>query len=421
MANTILKQAADRFYEKISQKQYATVTLRNYQQKIHALLFFCDSQSFESFDYEEAEIYSQWLIERVEHKEIKDKYAGSLRSLALSFADFNSIPFDAQDDYIFVPHRTFISSKNTLNEKSRKIYDEFSDYLSGIYAPASSHGFLMIISPLLHYLEDNCILISDITHQTIRKYLVFIAPTRPNSIEDVVFGIRVFLRFLSEQGYLTWSVEMMSFRMPPSRKKVPVAYSGSEIQLVLESIDTTSAVGKRDYAIIVMSLFTGLRSVDIRNLKLSDIDWKKDSIYIIQHKTNRELIIPLLPAVGNATADYILNGRPESKEPYVFLSHGRGNTGGPMGAGTIINRMRFYLKESGVKKSGFDGKDFHALRKTFATNLLVSGTPLESVASALGDAGVQAAKPYLALDDDNLRLCCPKEMTHPCRKEGLDA
>lgn len=421
MTNTILKQAADCFYEKISQKKYAEATLRNYRQKIHALLRFCDSMGFESFNYEEAETYSQWLNERVERGEIQNKYAGFLKSIALSFADFNSVPSDMQDDYTFVPHKTFVSSKNTLNADSRNVYEEFHHYLSDIYAPASFRGFLVIVSPLLHYLEDNSIPLNEITPQIIREYLVFIAPNRPNSMGDVVLGIRVFLRFLSERGYISWSVDMMSFRMAPSRKKVPVAYSDSEIQRMVESIDTTHDTGKRDYAIIVMSLFTGLRSVDIRNLKLSDIDWEKDLIHIIQHKTNRELIIPLLTAVGNATVDYILNGRPESKEPYVFLSHGRGSRGEPMGAGTIINRMRIYLKKSGIKKSGFDGKDFHALRKTFATNLLVSGTPLESVASALGDAGVQAAKPYLALDDDNLRLCCPEKMAHPCRKEGLDA
>ncbi len=421
MTNVNLKQAAERFCEKISQKKYAKATMRNYHQRIHALLRFCDSNGFNEFNYEEAEIYSQWLDGRVERGEIKDKYACFLRSLALSFADFNSIPSDAQDDYFFVPHRTFISSSNTLKENSRKVYDEFSVYLGDIYAPASFRGYLVIVSPLLHYLEDNSIPLSGITPEVIRKYLVFIAPSRPNSMEDVVFGIRVFLRFLAEHSYISWSAEMMSFRMPPSRKKVPVAYSDSEIQQVIKSIDTSCAAGKRDYAIIIMSLFTGLRSVDIRNLKLSDIDWEKDSIHLIQHKTNRELIIPLLPVVGNATADYILNSRPESNEPYVFLSHGRRSKGEPMGEGTIINRMRIYLNKSGVKKHGFDGKDFHALRKTFATNLLVSGTPLESVASALGDAGVQAAKPYLALDDDNLRLCCPEKMAHPCRKEGLDA
>lgn len=419
MTNANLKQAAEHFYEKIAQNKYAEATLRNYRQKIHALLHFCDSNGLESFGYEEVGIYSQCLNERVAQGKIKDKYAGFLRSLAFAFADFNSIPSNAQDDYAFVPHKTFISSKNTLNASSRKVYKEFSDYLNGIYAPASFRGFLVITSPLLHYLEDNSIPVSEITPQVIRNYFVFIAPTRPNSMGDVISGIRVFLRFLFECDYISWSAEMVSFRMPPSRKKVPVAYSNNEIQRVIESIDTLSAAGKRDYAIIVMALFTGLRSVDIRNLKLSDIDWEKDLIHLIQHKTNRELVIPLLPVVGNATADYILNGRPESKEPYVFLSHGRGSIGEPMGTGTIINRMRIYLNESGVKKCGFDGRDFHALRKTFATNLLVSGAPLESVASALGDAGVQAAKPYLALDDENLRLCCPEKMAHPCRKEGL--
>ena len=419
MTNGRLKQAAELFYEKISQKKYAETTLRNYHQRINSLLRYCDSKDLESFNYEEAENYSHWLSERVDRGEIKDKHAGFLRNLALAFADFNSIPMDAQDEYVFVPHITFASSKNSLSTDSRKIFDEFSEYLDEIYAPDSIRGFLMISSPFLHYLDENAIPLSKITPQTIRDYFVFIAPNRPKSMDNVVFGVRVFLRFLYERQYIDWSPEMMAFRIPPSRKKVPVAYTDNEIQTILESIDISNATGKRDYAIIVMSLLTGLRSVDIRNLKLSDIDWEKDRIHIVQHKTNRELVIPLLPAVGNAVADYILNARPESSEANVFLSHGRGVTGEPMGSGTIINRMRINLNESGIKESGNDGKDFHALRKTFATNLLVSGTPLESVASALGDAGVQAAKPYLALDNENLRLCCPEKMAHPCRKEGL--
>ena len=220
MAKTTLKQAADRFYEKISQKKYVEATLRNYRQRINSFLRFCNSNDFDSFNYDEAEIYSQWLNGRVERGEIKDKYAGFLRSLALSFADFNSIPSEKQDDYVYVPHRTFISSSNSLNEDSRKIYDEFSTYVSNIYAPASFRGYLVIVSPMLHYLEDNSIPLSGITPEVIRKYLVFIAPSRPNSMEDVVFGIRVFLKFLDERNYISWSVEMMSFRMPPSRKKV---------------------------------------------------------------------------------------------------------------------------------------------------------------------------------------------------------
>ncbi len=174
---------------------------------------------------------------------------------------------DARDEYVFVPHITFASSKNSLSTDSRKIFDEFSEYLDEIYAPDSIRGFLMISSPFLHYLDENAIPLSKVTPQTIRDYFVFIAPNRPKSMDNVVFGVRVFLRFLYECQYIDWSSEMMAFRIPPSRKKVPVAYTDNEIQTILESIDISNATGKRDYAIIVMSLLTGLRSVDIRNLK----------------------------------------------------------------------------------------------------------------------------------------------------------
>ena len=115
MTNERLKQAAELFYEKILQKKYAEATLRNYHQRIHSLLRYCDSKSLEAFSYDEAETYSYWLCERVDRGEIKDKYAGFLRNFALAFADFNSIPMEAQDAYVFVSHTTFISSKNTLN------------------------------------------------------------------------------------------------------------------------------------------------------------------------------------------------------------------------------------------------------------------------------------------------------------------
>ena len=413
-----LKAAGSLFSKAIELCPLSDSTIRNYQQRCNSLIRYCDSQGLLLFSYDDARGYAGYLQERVCNAEIGEKYASQLRNLALAFADFNSV---SPEDYHFVPHVTFISSKNMLDEKSRKYYDEFEEYLSTRYASTSSRGYLAVVAPFLHYLRNNSIEIKDITSRTIRDYLVFVSPSRPNSMDCVIFSIRVFLYFLYEQEYISWSPEMMTFRMPPSRKKVPVAYSEEEIQSLIACIPVDTPAGKRDYAIIIIALYTGLRNVDIRNLKLDNINWENDYIHIVQHKTNRELIIPLLPIVGNAIADYILNGRGECDCNNVFISHGRHNPGEPLGPGTIINRMRTYLYKSGIKTQAYDGKDFHALRKTYATNLLISGTPLESVASSLGDAGVQAAKPYLVLDDDRLRLCCQEKMPFPCRKAGLYA
>jgi integrase len=69
----------------------------------------------------------------------------------------------------------------------------------------------------------------------------------------------------------------------------------------------------------LLALRTGLRSIDIINLKLSDIKWKTNVIEIVQEKTGMPLVLPLLSDVGNAIADYILNGRPYSQLPHIFL------------------------------------------------------------------------------------------------------
>lgn len=80
-------------------------------------------------------------------------------------------------------------------------------------------------------------------------------------------------------------------------------------------MDKETAIGKRDYGILLLAKKTGLRSVDIVNLQFNNIDWKNDEIHIIQHKTNRPLILPLEPDVGNAIYDYILHGRPVAESP----------------------------------------------------------------------------------------------------------
>ena len=59
----------------------------------------------------------------------------------------------------------------------------------------------------------------------------------------------------------------------------------------MDSIDKESIAGKRDYAILLLAVCLGLRSVDIANLKLSNIDWEKKMIFITQEKTSKNLTI----------------------------------------------------------------------------------------------------------------------------------
>jgi integrase len=69
----------------------------------------------------------------------------------------------------------------------------------------------------------------------------------------------------------------------------------------------TVTLSARDMAICRLAFETGMRAVDICNLKIADIDWANDRIHITQQKTSKPLELPLRATYGNAIADYLLH------------------------------------------------------------------------------------------------------------------
>ena len=64
-----------------------------------------------------------------------------------------------------------------------------------------------------------------------------------------------------------------------------------------------------------------------------------------------------------------------------------------------------YSRKAGIERSPFDGKGFHGLRRRLARNMLVTGTPVTTIAQVLGHQSIQTAKQYLSLDSQNLKEC----------------
>ena len=78
-------------------------------------------------------------------------------------------------------------------------------------------------------------------------------------------------------------------------------------------------VNARDAAITLLALTTGLRACDLVGLRLGDIDWRAQTLGIIQHKTHNPLTLPLPTLVVATLADYVLGDRPHSSDDHVFL------------------------------------------------------------------------------------------------------
>ena len=184
--------------------------------------------------------------------------------------------------------------------------------------------------------------------------------------------------------------------------KIKKAADINDITKILKIIDRNSSVGKRDYAIIVLACFTGIRAGDIVNIKLSDIDWKNKEILIIQGKTNSYLKLPLNNDACAALADYVLNGRPETKSDKLFIRSLAPFEGFRDGV-SINNILRRRSADAGVMVGGKN--TIHGIRRMIATEMIKSDQSIYTVAQILGHQSIKPSRQYIDLDVEGLRKC----------------
>jgi site-specific recombinase XerD len=266
--------------------------------------------------------------------------------------------------------------------------------------------YAIVSRQFLEYLEQKKVEdISEVRLTDVSLFIPFISKQyQPTSMRTVLSALRLFLRFVENKNLTEFS---LSSAIPSSfgrKTEIVPTITSEEEQKLLLAADCTTTLGKRNYAMLLLALRTGLRSTDIVNLKLSDIHWKRNTIEIVQEKTDTSLVLPLLAEIGNAIADYILNGRPDSQLPYLFLRSQAPyrKLSGRSACYGICCKM---MKEAGIRQSKQDRKGFHCLRHSVAARLLMEETPLPVISSILGHRNKDSTKIYLSTDLVHLRAC----------------
>lgn len=227
---------------------------------------------------------------------------------------------------------------------------------------------------------------------------------KETSIHNILLYMKKLYCFLKDSGYSEQDYhELLSMKICRESKVLPAA-TAEDVNAVLDVLDMDSVVGRRDYAITLLGWVVGLRAIDIIRLKLTDIDWKKGEIRVLQRKTSIPVILPLTRDVGEAIQDYILNWRPKVNYPEIFL-----RILPPFrpfqDAVCIGDQYDVYCYRAGIKRVPFDGKGFHSLRRAVGKNMVTSGVSVNTVSQVLGHTAVDSAKKYISLDSKNLKEC----------------
>ena len=216
-----------------------------------------------------------------------------------------------------------------------------------------------------------------------------------------LLAVRDFLRCLYKGG-ATKTDFSVCVPKPQRPKPLPSIYSEDEVTKLLASIDRSTALGKRDYAILMLASHTGLRSSDIINLSFGDINYTAKTINIVQIKTLRPITLVMNKDIEDAINDYIRHGRPESSSDKIFLRYHAPYDPLGLRSGHAIARRHF--TRAGIEALG-RRQGMQALRASYATALVAKGVPYVVVQEALGHDDPESAKYYARIDIKRLRSC----------------
>lgn len=163
----------------------------------------------------------------------------------------------------------------------------------GKMATISISGYVSIARDFFYFLQE--LWMEDFRHlndTTVIEFIVSCHEYRPASMNNVCCAVRKIIGFLCAHG-CTVPVETASYKAAPSRREIHPALESKELEDILAVPDRSTPVGKRDYAVLLLASFTGLRAIDIANLRFDNYEPKQGTIHLNQHKTGNPIGLPI--------------------------------------------------------------------------------------------------------------------------------
>ena len=351
----------------------------------------------------------------------------------------SELQIDAFLDCHFADYRTtsLYQVSQALCCRSLKI---FLGYLRGIKAvkpckpeelPAQ---YQWILEPYLRYLRKNCQLEEVTVHrkrvmacafleglgklatpaqmktlrpETVEQYLVKHLKESRENRRSLTSALRSLLRFCAARKYTTSDLSTVIPSIPSYRlASLPRGMEDSDLQRILKAVPKDTETGTRDYAIMLMMMAYGIRGKSAAALLLDDIDWRRSTICIRAQKGGKEVILPLLEAVGEAVVLY-LRHRPATQLREVFVTvHAPLN---PLKGQMISKMIHVYMEKAGVSMPRGGSS---MLRHSWAIRALAHDSPMKAIADVLGHRCLNTTFIYAKADLKMLRQVAmpwPKE------------
>jgi len=368
---------------------YNESTVFNYEGVVRRFKQFCKNRNVTEYSCEIGKSYAENVISTKTGSFSLNRYHTQGRFIRLVDSYFLTGIFDFS-----TLKKVRITPDNPIHKVT---YMNYQEYLYSVYNNENTvHFYEYGMYCLLQFL--NRIKIDDIN--TLQSFMImqYIKETKQTRQREMLCELRGIFRYLNRNDLLN---SIAGIHAPRIKRIIPIL-SESEIQRIYAVINE-SKVTLRDAAIVITGLSCGIRACDLIRLKLSNIDWRNETISFKQSKTGNLVCLPLTTNVGNALAKYITEERPRVNDEHLFLRSLAPFTPFTDHAAchSVVSRV---FKAAAIEKAT---RIFgmHMLRHNAASTMVKNEVPIEIIAAILGHSTPDTTDVYITTDVKRLKDC----------------
>lgn len=395
--STTITIIVENYIKELRIRKYAASTEETYSRVCRRLLGWCSARNITILTESVVHNYCKGMTKEIEQAGLKRKNVQHLQRVLGMLLSYQSI-----GDFGY--------------KKMRRKYlfrTDIKKYINAFFMYCSERMYLSARTILRYKLElcryDEYLWEQGLSLKDIKMELVehFLASKPYYCRKSIKIALRAFYRYLYKTDQIDRDYSVMVYKEPRTMKpvKLPSTYSDEEIRRMIATIDTNSAIGKRNYLVFLLAAEYGLRASDIVNLSLHNIDWENNTISILQAKTGNPVQLPLLSSVGNAIIDYMQHGRPDGVDDTIIVSHDTVYKGRKITSMTIYGIVSNAIQQAKIANWQNRKHGPHALRHSLASNMLQQGVSLPVISTVLGHSSTETTNVYISVDINKLRQC----------------
>lgn len=291
----------------------------------------------------------------------------------------------------------------------------FEDYLPGQrgLSPHTIRSYRDALVLLLQFAsrDANCPVerldIADLTVERVTRFLAFLETDRHNSIatRNARLGaIHVFARFIAANRpeFLGSLQRIIGTPFKRDMREAPIEYlERSEMDALLRSIDRSTRLGQRDYALFALMINTGARVQEVLDLRVRDVRLDAPSQVRLTGKGNKTRLCPLWPATANLLREIMTKSIASAEDPpnQLLFLNAKGESLTRYGVRYLL---RQYVKKAAEETPSLRDKRLHphCLRHSTAIAMLKAGVDFATISQWLGHAGLNTTMRYARADID---------------------